>query len=41
VEGDEWSALEGVSRVNTMLTLPRFSVAGEKRSPGSKSKKLV
>lgn len=22
--GQEWSALEGVSRVNTMLTLPRF-----------------
>lgn len=22
--GKEWSALEGVSRVNTLLTLPRF-----------------
>lgn len=26
--GQEWSALEGVSRVNTLLTLPRF-VPGE------------
>lgn len=23
-EGEDWSALEGVSRVNTLLTLPRF-----------------
>lgn len=36
MEGDEWSALEGVSRVNTMLTLPRFNVPGQ-----AKSKKLV
>ncbi|XP_031476156.1 probable protein phosphatase 2C 33 isoform X2 [Nymphaea colorata] len=28
-ETDEWSALEGVTRVNTLLTLPRF-VPGEK-----------
>lgn len=28
LEEDEWSALDGVSRVNTMLTLPRF-VAGK------------
>lgn len=25
-EWDEWSALEGVSRVNTLVTLPRFNV---------------
>ncbi|ONK78095.1 uncharacterized protein A4U43_C02F14260 [Asparagus officinalis] len=37
MEGDEWSALEGVSRVNTMLTLPRFNTAAGK----SKSKKSV
>ncbi|KAF3776760.1 putative protein phosphatase 2C 33 [Nymphaea thermarum] len=32
VETDEWLALEGVSRVNTLLTLPRF-VPGEKKRP--------
>ncbi|KAL6002839.1 hypothetical protein ACLOJK_023061 [Asimina triloba] len=32
---DEWSALEGVSRVNTLLTLPRF-VAGEDPKSGRK-----
>ncbi|KAF6158353.1 hypothetical protein GIB67_022433 [Kingdonia uniflora] len=39
VLGDEWSALEGVSRVNTMLTLPRF-VAGKdgKRSAGAETR---
>lgn len=36
MDGDEWSALEGVSRVNTMLTLPRFKVSGQ-----AKSKKLL
>lgn len=35
VEGEEWSALEGVSRVNTLLTLPRFVAAG-KQSTSSK-----
>lgn len=29
--GKDWSALEGVSRVNTLLTLPRF-VPGEEES---------
>ncbi|KAF3791750.1 putative protein phosphatase 2C 33, partial [Nymphaea thermarum] len=33
-ETDEWSALEGVTRVNTLLTLPRY-VPGEKSSPPS------
>lgn len=28
-EGDEWSALEGVSRSNTLLTLPRFATGDE------------
>lgn len=27
--GKDWSALEGVSRVNTLLTLPRFVPAGK------------
>lgn len=31
-EGIDWSALEGVSRVNTLLTLPRFV-------PGKEDKK--
>ncbi|PIA29898.1 hypothetical protein AQUCO_05800167v1 [Aquilegia coerulea] len=34
---DEWSALEGVSRVNTMLTLPRF-VAGKEKKPLGETK---
>lgn len=39
--GKEWSALEGVSRVNTVMTLPRFVPDKEekKASGGSKSKK--
>ncbi|KAF5184810.1 phosphatase 2C [Thalictrum thalictroides] len=36
-QGDEWSALEGVSRVNTMLTLPRF-VAGKEKKPLGEAK---
>ncbi|KAJ6844863.1 putative protein phosphatase 2C 33 [Iris pallida] len=37
---EEWSALEGVARVNTLLTLPRFNSTGEKkRSAGPKAKK--
>lgn len=37
-DDDEWSALEGVARVNSLLNLPRF-LKGEKRtgSPSSKS----
>ncbi|EHA8588301.1 putative protein phosphatase 2C 18 [Cocos nucifera] len=31
MDSDEWSALEGVSRVNTLVTLPRF-VAVEKQA---------
>ncbi|GAA0186357.1 protein phosphatase [Lithospermum erythrorhizon] len=34
--GIEWSALEGVSRVNTMLTLPRFVPENEKKGAGNK-----
>nr|CAD1836503.1 unnamed protein product [Ananas comosus var. bracteatus] len=30
-EGEEWSALEGVSRMNTLLTLPRFAAPGGKQ----------
>lgn len=39
-EGKDWSALEGVSRLNTLLTLPRF-IPGEddeNREPGGKGK---
>ncbi|XP_077226855.1 putative protein phosphatase 2C 33 [Tasmannia lanceolata] len=35
---DEWSALEGVSRVNTLLTLPRFVAGGEKKQRSENSK---
>ncbi|KAJ4968311.1 hypothetical protein NE237_015012 [Protea cynaroides] len=35
--GEEWSALEGVSRVNTLLTLPRF-IAGN-GTGGTKTRK--
>ncbi len=39
-ENEEWSALEGVTRVNSLLNLPRFSAADKERSaaeaaPGS------
>ncbi|KAG1331563.1 putative protein phosphatase 2C 33 [Cocos nucifera] len=37
-EGDEWSALEGVSRVDTLLTLPRF-VTGEQPPASTKTQK--
>ncbi|KAJ0988979.1 hypothetical protein J5N97_007335 [Dioscorea zingiberensis] len=37
VEGDEWSALEGVSRSNTLLTLPRFAT-GDEQAAGSMTK---
>lgn len=39
--GNEWSALDGVSRVNTVMTLPRFVPDKEekKTAGGSKSKK--
>ncbi|XP_058093593.1 probable protein phosphatase 2C 33 isoform X2 [Magnolia sinica] len=30
---DEWLALEGVSRVNTLLTLPRFVAGGDQKRP--------
>lgn len=30
-EEDEWSALEGITRVNSLLSLPRF-LSGDKRS---------
>ncbi|KAH8939868.1 hypothetical protein BDL97_15G058500 [Sphagnum fallax] len=33
-EDEEWSALEGVTRVNSLLNLPRFS-AGDKRAAGT------
>lgn len=36
--GKEWSALEGVSRVNTMVTLPRF-VPGKEDKKDTKTKK--
>ncbi|KAM0935780.1 putative protein-serine/threonine phosphatase [Dioscorea sansibarensis] len=36
--GDEWSALEGVSRSNTLLTLPRFT-AGDEQAAESKIQK--
>ncbi|MCO5614949.1 hypothetical protein L7F22_069235 [Adiantum nelumboides] len=35
---DEWSALEGVARVNSLMNLPRF-LGGGKRMGGSKSSK--
>ncbi|KAM0940878.1 putative protein-serine/threonine phosphatase [Dioscorea sansibarensis] len=38
LEGDEWSALEGVSRANSLLTLPRV-VTGGKQATQSKIKK--
>lgn len=38
IDSDEWSALEGVSRVNTLITLPRF-VAVEKQSASTKTRK--
>ncbi|XP_077250216.1 putative protein phosphatase 2C 33 [Tasmannia lanceolata] len=38
--GLEWSALEGVTRVNTLLTLPRF-VAGEDKKQGSENSKVA
>lgn len=37
--GKEWSALEGVSRVNTMLTLPRFVPNKEDMKAAGESKK--
>lgn len=37
--GKEWSALEGVSRVNTMLTLPRFVPNKEDKKAAGESKK--
>lgn len=37
--GKEWSALEGVSRVNTMLTLPRFVPNKEDMKAAGDSKK--
>ncbi|XP_043703468.1 probable protein phosphatase 2C 33 [Telopea speciosissima] len=38
---EEWSALEGVSRVNTLLTLPRFIAGNEDKRPtgGTKTRK--
>ncbi|CAM6017072.1 unnamed protein product [Sphagnum balticum] len=38
-EDEEWSALEGVTRVNSLLNLPRFS-AGDKRTAGTMKKWL-
>ena len=35
-EEEEWSALEGVTRVNSLLNLPRF-LAGDKRRTGDSS----
>lgn len=35
-EEEEWSALEGVTRVNSLLNLPRF-LAGDKRRTGDTS----
>ncbi|KAL3523315.1 hypothetical protein ACH5RR_016149 [Cinchona calisaya] len=37
--GKEWSALEGVSRVNTLLTLPRFVPSKEDRKAAGETKK--
>uniref|UniRef100_A0A5B6Z123 protein-serine/threonine phosphatase n=1 Tax=Davidia involucrata TaxID=16924 RepID=A0A5B6Z123_DAVIN len=36
--GKEWSALEGVSRVNTLLTLPRFVPGKEEKKGAGKTK---
>ncbi|KAL0921266.1 hypothetical protein M5K25_008323 [Dendrobium thyrsiflorum] len=38
-ESEDWSALEGVTRANTMLTLPRFVELEKQRSAGNKAKK--
>lgn len=35
---DEWSALDGVSRVNTMLTLPRFVTGKQEIRPTGETK---
>nr|XP_027087167.1 probable protein phosphatase 2C 33 [Coffea arabica]XP_027087168.1 probable protein phosphatase 2C 33 [Coffea arabica] len=37
--GKEWSALEGVSRVNTLLTLPRFVPSKEDEKAAGETKK--
>ncbi|KAJ0971922.1 hypothetical protein J5N97_019881 [Dioscorea zingiberensis] len=39
LEGDEWSALEGVSRVNSLLTIPRVIIASGKQATHNKIKK--
>lgn len=39
MESEDWSALEGVTRSNTMLTLPRFAEGEKQRSAASKAKK--
>lgn len=38
-ESEDWSALEGVTRANTMLTLPRFAEVEKQRFAGNKDKK--
>ncbi|KAK8933692.1 putative protein phosphatase 2C 33 [Platanthera zijinensis] len=38
-ESEDWSALEGVTRANTMLTLPRFEEGERQRAVGKKAKK--
>jgi len=39
-EEEEWSALEGVTRVNSLVNLPRFS-ATDKRTPTSREKVVI
>ena len=36
-EEEEWSALEGVTRVNSLLNLPRFLAGDKRRTPGDSS----
>ncbi|CAN0922899.1 Probable protein phosphatase 2C 18 [Linum grandiflorum] len=38
-EEDEWSALEGITRVNSLLSIPRF-LSGDRKSSGSRRKWL-
>ncbi|KAI0492737.1 hypothetical protein KFK09_027013 [Dendrobium nobile] len=39
MDGDDWSALEGVTRSNTLLTLPRFAEGEKQLSARNKAKK--
>lgn len=40
-EDDDWSALEGVTRVNSLLNLPRFLLVGEKRTEAGSATRTI